>query len=182
MNVRTVCLAILQFSDATGYEIKKMSTEERFAFFVDASFGSIYPALSRLQDDGCVTVREEHESGKPPRKIYSITDKGREELVMSLQVLPRPDTYKSEFLLIALCAGLLDRETIVRAIDKRIKDLQAGMAMCDAAEGCTASGPTGLAWAAEYGRIMHEASLKYLLDNRDRLEALTLAPANEAAE
>ena len=66
MNVRTVCLAILQFGDATGYEIKKMSTEERFAFFVDASFGSIYPALSRLQDDGCVTVREEYESGKPP--------------------------------------------------------------------------------------------------------------------
>ncbi|MEX3008192.1 PadR family transcriptional regulator [Hoeflea sp. TYP-13] len=184
MNVRTVCLAILQFSDATGYEIKKMSTEERFAFFVDASFGSIYPALSRLQDDGCVTVREEYESGKPPRKIYSITDKGREELIESLQVLPRPDTFKSEFLLMALCAGLLDRETIVRALDKRIKDLQADMTMFDEAESCIGQGPLGLAWVADYGRTMHEASLKYLLENRGRLEALTQAPdrSNEAAE
>lgn len=182
MNVRTVCLAILQFSDATGYEIKKMSTEERFAFFVDASFGSIYPALSRLQDDGCVTVREEYESGKPPRKIYSITDTGRAELIESLQVLPRPDTFKSEFLLIALCAGLLDRDTIVRAMDKRIKDLQADLKMFDEAEGCIGQGSSGLAWVAEYGRTVHEASLKYLIENRGKLEALTQAPAKEAAE
>ena len=182
MNVRTVCLAILQFSDATGYEIKKMSTEERFAFFVDASFGSIYPALSRLQDDGCVTVREEYESGKPPRKIYSITDQGRAELIESLQVLPRPDTFKSEFLLIALCAGLLDRETIVRAMDKRIKDLQVDLKMFDEAEGCIGQGSSGLAWVAEYGRTVHEASLKYLIENRGKLEALTQAPAKEAAE
>ena len=182
MNVRTVCLAILQFSDATGYEIKKMSTEERFAFFVDASFGAIYPALARLQDDGCVTVREEYESGKPPRKIYSITAKGRAELVESLRVLPRPDSFKSEFLLIALCAGLLDRETIVRAMDKRIKDLQNDLKMFDEAEGCIGQGSSGLAWVAEYGRTVHEASLKYLLENRGKLEALTRAPANEAAE
>ena len=182
MNVRTVCLAILQFGDATGYEIKKMSTEERFAFFVDASFGSIYPALSRLQDDGCVTVREEYESGKPPRKIYSITQTGRAELVESLQVLPRPDSFKSEFLLIALCAGLLDRETIVRAMDKRIKDLQSDLKMFDEAEGCIGQGSSGLAWVAEYGRTVHEASLQYLIENRGKLEALTHAPATEAAE
>lgn len=184
MNVRTVCLAILQFSDATGYEIKKMSTEERFSYFVDASFGSIYPALSRLQDDGCVTVREEYESGKPPRKIYSITDKGRAELIESLQVLPRPDTFKSEFLLIALCAGLLDRETIVRALDKRISDLRSDLEMFDEAETCAKSGPAGLGWVADYGRSIHAASLKYLLENRDKLEALTQTPnpASEAAE
>ncbi|MEM6462910.1 MAG: PadR family transcriptional regulator [Pseudomonadota bacterium] len=182
MNVRTVCLAILHFSDATGYEIKKMSTEERFAFFVDASFGSIYPALSRLQEDECVTVREEYESGKPPRKIYSITDKGRLELVESLQVLPRPDTFKSEFLLIALCAGLLDQDTIVRAMDKRIKDLQNDLEMFDEAEGCVAKGVSGMAWVAEYGRVVHEASLKYLTENRDKLEALARAPAKQAAE
>lgn len=184
MNVRTVCLAILQFSDATGYEIKKMSTEEQFSYFIDASFGSIYPALSRLQEDGCVTVREEYESGKPPRKVYSITDKGREELIESLQVLPRPDTFKSEFLLIALCAGLLDRGTIVRAIDKRINDLKKDFEMFDEAQLCAENGPAGLSWVADYGRFVHEASLQYLLEHRGRLEALTRAPdrASEAAE
>ncbi len=45
MSVRSLCLAILSFGDATGYEIRKESTEGRFSYFDDASFGSIYPAL-----------------------------------------------------------------------------------------------------------------------------------------
>ncbi len=184
MNVRTVCLAILHFSDATGYEIKKMSTEERFSYFVDASFGSIYPALARLQDDGCVTVREEYESGKPPRKIYSITEKGRQELIEALEVVPRPDSFKSEFLLIALCSELVDQDTIVRAIDKRIKDLQVKLEMLDAVDACALGGPAGMKWIAEYGRSVTRASLDHLLQHRHELEALsrTGRPATEAAE
>ena len=74
MSVRSLCLAILSFGDATGYEIRKESTEGRFSYFDDASFGSIYPALARLESEGLVTVREEPQAGKPARKVYSITD------------------------------------------------------------------------------------------------------------
>jgi DNA-binding PadR family transcriptional regulator len=184
MNVRTVCLAILHFSDATGYEIKKMSTEERFSYFVDASFGSIYPALSRLQDDECVTVREEYESGKPPRKIYSITDKGRDELIESLQVVPRPDSFKSEFLLMAMCSELLDRETLVRAIDKRINDLQDKLQMLESVNTCPTGGLPGMKWIADYGRTVTRASLEHLLEHRHELENLACASEQspEAAE
>ena len=172
MNVRTVCLAILHFSDATGYEIKKMSTEERFSYFVDASFGSIYPALSRLQDDECVTVREEYEPGKPPRKIYSITQKGRQELIESLEVVPRPDSFKSEFLLTALCSQLVDQETLVRSINKRIKDLQEKLKMLDSVDACSMGASAGMKWIAEYGRAVTQASLYHLLNHRHELEAL----------
>lgn len=184
MNVRTVCLAILHFSDATGYEIKKMSTEDQFSYFVDASFGSIYPALARLQDDGCVTVREEYESGKPPRKIYSITETGRQELIESLQVIPRPDSFKSEFLLTALCSELIGEEYLVRAIDKRIKELESKLAMLDSVDACAVGGPAGMKWIAGYARSVTRASLDHLLQHRHELEALggTTAPAREAAE
>ena len=184
MNVRTVCLAILHFSDATGYEIKKLSTEERFSYFVDASFGSIYPALSRLQDDECVTVREEYESGKPPRKVYSITEKGRLELIESLQVVPRADAFKSEFMLMALCSELIDRETLIRAVDKRVKDLRDKLSMLDTVHECRAGGPPAMKWIANYGRAVTEASLKHLLEHRHELENMGRAPrhASEAAE
>lgn len=52
MNVKTVCLAILTQGETTGYEIRKRSTEGDFSFFLEASFGSIYPALSKLEEDG----------------------------------------------------------------------------------------------------------------------------------
>ena len=44
MNVRTICLAILYDGEATGYEIRKLSVEGEYSYFIDASFGSIYPA------------------------------------------------------------------------------------------------------------------------------------------
>jgi DNA-binding PadR family transcriptional regulator len=182
MNVRTVCLAILHFSDATGYEIKKMSTEDQFSYFVDASFGSIYPALSRLQDDGCVTVREEYESGKPPRKIYSITDKGRRELIEALNVVPRRDTFKSEFLLMALCSELLDHETIERAIERRIKEQEVKLELLDKVIAGCGHCTAGTKWIAEYGRAVTEASLRHLLEHREELEAIAPDKPSEAAE
>ncbi len=182
MNVRTLCLAILHFSDATGYEIKKMSTEEHFSFFVDASFGSIYPALSRLQDDGCVTVREEFESGKPSRKVYSITEKGRQELVESLRVVPRRDSFKSEFLLMAMCAEMLDHETIVRAIDRHIKDMEIDIEMLDQVMGCCDDTSPGKIWVAKYGRAVKQQALDYLVKHRHELEALVPDSRAQAAE
>ncbi|MBZ0218286.1 MAG: PadR family transcriptional regulator, partial [Fimbriimonadaceae bacterium] len=98
MNVRTLCLGILNFEEATGYEIKKLSVEGRFSHFIDASFGSIYPALTRLCDEGLVNVRVEQQEGKPARKVYSITDAGRAEFIASLNEAPAPDKIKSEFL------------------------------------------------------------------------------------
>ena len=50
MDVKTLCIGILSLGDASGYEIKKQ-LEERFSFFYDASFGSIYPALNKLQKE-----------------------------------------------------------------------------------------------------------------------------------
>ena len=54
MNVRTLCLGVLSLGEATGYEIKKL-LESRFCHFYDASFGSIYPARTKLTGEGMVS-------------------------------------------------------------------------------------------------------------------------------
>ncbi len=77
MDVRTICLGLLTRGDATGYEIKKRFEGDGFQHFVEASFGSIYPALNRLTDEGLVSVREEAQEKRPDRKVYSITAAGR---------------------------------------------------------------------------------------------------------
>ncbi|WP_205470727.1 PadR family transcriptional regulator [Breoghania sp. L-A4] len=114
MNVRSLCLAILYLGEATGYEIKKQSTEGSFSHFVDASFGSIYPALARLEADGMVTAREETKQGKPARKVYSITASGREEFMKALAEPQAPDLFRSQFLLIAVCAELVTPSAFAR--------------------------------------------------------------------
>lgn len=170
MNVRTLCLAILDAGDATGYEIKKLSVEGKYSYFVDASFGSIYPALARLESEGLVTVREEAQSGKPARKIYSITETGRRELVRQLAAPPGPDIFRSEFLLVAMCAELLPRGVLSEAIERRIVDLSETLAHLDHI--ARTSENAGARWIAGYGRVCTAASLDYLETHRHALEAL----------
>ncbi|WP_417668052.1 helix-turn-helix transcriptional regulator [Roseibium sp.] len=160
MSVRSLCLAILSFGDATGYEIRKESTEGRFSYFDDASFGSIYPALARLEADGMVTVREELQDGKPTRKVYSITDAGRDEFLKALTEPQAPDTFKSPFLLVALYAEQVGPETIRKAIERRREQVQTELdtllshnAECD---------HSGSRWTREYGIACMTFTLNYL--------------------
>jgi DNA-binding PadR family transcriptional regulator len=48
--------------------------------------GTVYPALRRLEDEGCVRSRWEraalaHDEGRPPRRYYEITGSGERWLV-----------------------------------------------------------------------------------------------------
>ncbi|MBZ8134217.1 PadR family transcriptional regulator [Afifella sp. IM 167] len=170
MNVTTLCLAILFQEEATGYEIKKMSTDGKYSYFVDASFGSIYPALARLERDGFVTCREESQPGKPARKIYSITEAGRARFAANLLEEPEPDIFRSAFLLVTMYAPMLPRHVVSRAIDIRVNQLTQEIEKLTqlAAEEQT----PGAHWAIDYGLCCFRQSIEYLNDNRERLEAI----------
>jgi DNA-binding PadR family transcriptional regulator len=120
MNVRTLCLAILFDTEASGYEIRKLSTEGEYAYFVDASFGSIYPALGKLEEEELVVSRIETQEGRPAKKVYSITEAGRQELLGTLFNELDPDVYRSEFLLFARFAPHLPRQLVETRLKERI--------------------------------------------------------------
>ncbi|MEM7215845.1 MAG: PadR family transcriptional regulator [Pseudomonadota bacterium] len=176
MNIQSLILGILNFGDATGYEIKKHSTEGAFSFFVDISYGSIYPTLSRLEAEGLVDGRSESQSGKPDKKVYSITDRGREEFVRMLNVVPQTDKFKSEFLLITMCAGICTPETIREAIDKQIGDTRQVLQIIkDMQQGCD---HPATQWVTNYGIHVKEAALNYLTENRETLLQLAGSEMN----
>jgi len=169
MNVRTLCLGILNFEDATGYEIRKMSMEGKYSYFVDASYGSIYPALNKLEGEGLVTCRKETQPGKPARKIYSITAAGRAQLMTALQEPPVPDVFRSAFLMIAISAEMLPRKVVVEAIDTHKQQLEHVVSLIE--QVCEKSSHPCFQWAARYGVHCMSQSIKFLEDNRAELEA-----------
>ncbi len=177
MNIRSLCLAILYFGDATGYEIKKQSTEGTFSYFVDASFGSIYPALARLEADGMVTARRETKQGKPARKVYSITASGREEFMKALQEPQSPDLFRSQFLLLAACAELVTPERIRAAMDLHVEQIEQELSKLNGV--ISACNSEGVRWAAEFGIHCMTQKRAYVDANRDRLVAIS---ANAQAE
>jgi len=180
MNARTLILAILNFGAASGYEIKKMSSEGRFSYFVDISYGSIYPTLARLEAEGMVECRVESHPGKPDRKIYSITPLGRAELVEGLGQAPQRDIFKSEFLLLAMNADLAGPEAVERALGQRMAHLQGELAMLgDIREGCE---HPATCWVVDYGRHVKGTVLEYLKQHGMELVALAGGRARQAAE
>ncbi len=73
-RLRLYLLKLLDEAPRHGYEVIRL-LQDRFMGVYAPSPGTIYPRLARLEEDGLVT--HEEVDGK---KIYSITDKGREEI------------------------------------------------------------------------------------------------------
>lgn len=70
-------LGILDAGAGSGYDIKK-AIEYEIGFYYKISNGQIYPTLGILASKGYATVDIEKNEGKPDRKVYSITETGRE--------------------------------------------------------------------------------------------------------
>ena len=71
-----VILGLLSHEDMTGYEMKKR-IDSSLSFFYNASFGSIYPTLNCLSQNGFVISHADAENNR--NKItYTITQKGQD--------------------------------------------------------------------------------------------------------
>lgn len=73
-RLRLYLLKLLDESPRHGYDVIRL-LEDRFMGLYAPSPGTIYPRLQRLQAEGLVT--QSQEGG---RKVYQITDAGRQEL------------------------------------------------------------------------------------------------------
>ena len=185
MNIRTLCLGILTFQDASGYEIKKMVEEEVFSHFIDASYGSIYPALVKMLEDGLVTMRTEEQEGKPDKKVYTITAEGRAELARSLAVDPAKDKYKSEFLFQMLLNEYLPAAHVMAIYDGQIDYLKGELEHARNCMDCNSaphSGHEGMKFVGGYGAAMLSAGIKYLEEQRQAVLQDMAARRNTAAE
>ena len=150
-------LGLLMDRDHHGYEIRSQ-LRDRLGVWANVSFGSIYPALARLERDGCVaavtaseprlgsqstgslsgeraslrSLRTAPGIGRRGRKVYRITDRGREEFVTLLANPATLDDAKNFSLRMALAkyltpslrVGLLERR---RAdLVERLAEVRAG--------------------------------------------------------
>ena len=76
---RYAVLGMLSICPMSGYDIKKFM-EQSTSNFWNESYGQIYPILKQLMDEGLTTSHTEKQEGKPERYIYTLTDRGVEEL------------------------------------------------------------------------------------------------------
>lgn len=93
-----VLLGLLTIEPMSGYDLG-LTIRGSVGHFWNESYGQIYPNLKKLAKDGFVSCKTEWQKGKPDRRIYSITKKGRERLKRWLAVPPQPEIPRNEMLL-----------------------------------------------------------------------------------
>ena len=79
VTIRYFVLGMLTKRPMSGYDIKRFLKTLNW-LIGSPSFGSLYPALRCLLEDGLLTVDLEPRQERQPRKIYTITEMGRETL------------------------------------------------------------------------------------------------------
>ena len=179
MDVRTLCLGILSLGDASGYEIRKMVAEGSFSFFSEASYGSIYPALTKLTADGLVTCKEMPQDKRPDKKVYSLTDAGRRVLTERLNEGTGPDKHRSAFLAALLFAEAVSPQRVQSLIEERTRQHLGKIERLNALLEEDMS-PVSQ-FVISYGLAMQNAALGYLKSNsRALLE--NIRPATKGAD
>ncbi|MEM6498446.1 MAG: PadR family transcriptional regulator [Pseudomonadota bacterium] len=166
MDIKTTCLGVLMLGEASGYEIRKAFEEGPFSHFADGGFGSIYPALTRLTEEGLAQCVESAPDDRPTKKVYRITDKGWDHLEAAMRAkVPGEDKYKSDLLFILFFADWQEPSWIARVIDTRIDFYRYKVTQMEEA---LLSHPEmrGRHLVHGFGLTVYRASLDYLLAHR----------------
>ncbi|HZH26330.1 MAG TPA: PadR family transcriptional regulator [Azospirillaceae bacterium] len=170
MDVKTLCLGVLSRGPASGYEIRKQFEEGPFAHFQEAGFGSIYPSLRKLLEEGLAQEAEPDPDGRPEKKIYRITSAGRQVLYDALMRPPSEDRVRSDFLFVMFFAHLLPPRHVDALVEARIAAYRRCLADMDQRRPLTSAER----FVQNFGRAVYSAALQYLEEHRHELVSAAL--------
>ncbi len=92
-------LGLLYRQEYSGYDITSQFKQEIGQFW-SAKHSQIYPELRKLVDESLVEFRTQIQGEKLEKKMYTITEQGRQELLAwAAQPESLPETEKDEFML-----------------------------------------------------------------------------------
>ena len=120
MSIKYAILGLLHYREMHGYRIKE-HIEENFGYMWSVNYGQIYPNLKQLEAEGFVTRRDVPQRSVPDRKLYSLTENGREEFTRWLFSPPeRGMLIRDPFLLRFVFFDFGDPEKSLKLIDDQI--------------------------------------------------------------
>lgn len=110
-------LAVLVEQPCSGYDLRKRF-EGSVGFFWKTSFQQIYRELTKLEDQGLLQAQVIQQENRPDKKIYSVTETGKQYLRDWIAYPSEVSSLKDD-LLVKLFAGyLVPTPTIVAELEQ----------------------------------------------------------------
>lgn len=116
MSLEHAILGFLAGGPMTGYDLKTRGFDRTASHVWTADQAQVYRTLDRLVKRRLATSRAVPQRGKPDRRLYSITPRGREELAAWLASREDLPPHRDPFLLRLLFASDLSDDDLLRLL------------------------------------------------------------------
>lgn len=125
MGLRHGLLGLLNYTDATGYELAKIF-QNYLGFFWPAKSSQIYFELKAMEKLGWISSDIIYQETRPNRKLYKLTEEGRTELMNWVIEFPvEPEIHIKEFLIRTFFSSDCPEELNVRYFKKYCDRVEA---------------------------------------------------------
>jgi DNA-binding PadR family transcriptional regulator len=115
MSLKHALLGFINYGPMTGYELKKFF-DTSVAHFWNAELSQIYPALKQLEAEGLVEMKVEVQEDRPNRKVYSITEQGRRELLGWLATPAEREQVREPILIKVFFGSSLSKQDLISVL------------------------------------------------------------------
>jgi len=116
MALAHALMASLMESPCSGYDLSKRF-DGSVGFFWNATQQQIYRELAKLEDQGWISPQTISQQGRPDKKLYSVTDFGRKQLIEWITQPCEPAPMKNELLVKVFVGYLVPREILVKELE-----------------------------------------------------------------
>jgi DNA-binding PadR family transcriptional regulator len=124
VSLKHAILGFIELMPLSGYDLSKMF-HASVNFYWPATHPQIYRTLKRLLEDGMVTSEIVEQTDVPDKKIYSITELGRNELAEWVSSQPELTNMRHPFLVQIAFANLLETPQIIALFEAYAEKLRA---------------------------------------------------------
>ncbi|MCY6372633.1 PadR family transcriptional regulator [Clostridium ganghwense] len=124
--IKAFILYYLSIKPTHGYEIQKFIQGNHMDSWTKIQSGSIYYALGKLEKQGLIELLKKEEVKAKGRKVYKITDKGKQELEECLKEELDKKIYdigSDKFIIHPILNGI-EKKEIIAHVEKHIKLLK----------------------------------------------------------
>ncbi len=130
MSLKHALLGILGYRPMTGYELKQFF-DSSVAHFWNAELSQIYPTLKSLEEGGFVDKHVEVQETRPNRKIYEITDAGKEEFLRWVRAPQAPADLRDPFLIKVFFGPEIPIEDVLILLRRQMEEQQKVLAFSE---------------------------------------------------
>ena len=130
MSLKHALLGILTVKPMTGYELKQFF-DSSVQHFWNAELSQIYPTLKTLEEQSWVDKQVEVQDSRPNKKIYAITDSGRDEFARWVrQPMPASDV-RDPFMIKVFFGAELPLEDMLVILRRQMEEEQKVLAFSE---------------------------------------------------